>query len=59
MRRRSSWLRCLRSRRPFCQEPAWPTRILVGDGFTHVCEACVAEAVEIIAAKRAPQNSAA
>lgn len=37
----------------FCLKPASADRILVGNGFVHICEHCVTEATYLIAAKRA------
>jgi formylmethanofuran dehydrogenase subunit E len=36
----------------FCGEPSSPTRIVVGDGRTRICDVCVDEAVKVIAAHR-------
>jgi hypothetical protein len=37
----------------FCTKPASAKRILVGDGFTHICERCVTKASHVIRRSRA------
>jgi hypothetical protein len=40
-------IRCL-----FCAEAPASDRIMIGDGVSHICESCIAEAVKTVAAER-------
>jgi ClpX C4-type zinc finger len=42
----------------FCYEPQSATRIFVNNGFTNICEMCVAECVKVIAAMKAERTVA-